>query len=87
MKRQILLWQGGLLLVVALGPVILGVWLSSRLAASERTAVKRTDVEYAVQKSAAMAVAKQGDDIMKQLQQAAVDTAALPVPMTTKAHR
>jgi hypothetical protein len=86
-KGRIAWFNGGTAVLSAIGLVILAAWLSQRFAAVERNAVKRTDVEYAMQKSAAMAVAKQGDDIMKQLQQAAADTAPAPVPMTTKARR
>jgi hypothetical protein len=41
------LWyiSGGIAVLTILAPVILGAWLSSRLAASEKNAIKRDDVE------------------------------------------
>lgn len=83
---------GGQGAVVLIGMAVLAAWLSSKFAATERSAVKREDVAAAVQKSADMAVAKQSDDFMQlkqQLDQASVDFTLLKatMPMPTKAHK
>lgn len=43
MKKRMWMWQGAILLVAALGPTVLGVWLSFRLASSERAASRRDE--------------------------------------------
>jgi hypothetical protein len=76
------LWyiSGGAAVVGLLAPVVLGVWLSYRLKDSDDRAVKRADVEQAVQKSAAMATAKSLDDmgLFKQMLDKAAVNVALP---------
>ena len=77
--------QGAVVLIVM---AVLAAWLSSKFAATERSAVKREDVAAAVQKSADMAVAKQTDDLMafkRQMEQAAVEVYAPPA--ATKARK
>ena len=41
MKKRIWLWQGAILLVAALGPTVLGIWLSYRLTSAEHNAIQR----------------------------------------------
>ena len=55
---------GGAVVIGILAPVVLGFWLNSRLASTERSAVRREDVAAAIQKSAEMGAAKRGDDLM-----------------------
>lgn len=38
MKQRMWMWQGAIILVAALGPTLLGVWLSYRLTTADRTA-------------------------------------------------
>ena len=91
-KSRITWYNGGVAVLSAIGMIVLAAWLSSKFAATERSAVKREDVAAAVQKSAEMVAAKRGDDIglLKQLMdKAAVDMPALPnvSPMTGKARK
>jgi quinol-cytochrome oxidoreductase complex cytochrome b subunit len=41
MKKRMWMWQGAILLVAALGPTILGVWLSFKLATAKEVANQR----------------------------------------------
>ena len=77
------LWyiSGGAAVIGILAPVVLGFWLNSRLASTERSAVRREDVAAAIQQSAKMASARAADDagLFKQmLDRAAVDVSPLP---------
>ena len=81
---------GGAAVVGLIALAFLASWLSGKFAATERSAVKREDVVAAVQKGADMSAAKYGDDLMnlkKQIEQAAADTSAPPMPTYTKARK
>jgi hypothetical protein len=78
---------GGQGAVVLIGMAVLAAWLSSKFAATERSAVKREDVAAAVQKGADMSAAKYGDDLMdlkKQIERAAVDAYVPPELMKAR---
>jgi hypothetical protein len=80
-KSRITWYNGGVAVLSAIGMIVLAAWLSSKFAATERSAVKREDVAAAVQQSANMAVARQADDFMKfkaQMEQAAADVSLSP---------
>jgi len=83
------LWyiSGGAAVVGLLAPVVLGVWLSYRLKDSDDRAVKRADVEQAVQKSAAMATAKSLDDMGLFKQMLDKQAADIALPTVTPRNR
>lgn len=58
------LWyiSGGIAVLTILTPVILGAWLSSRLAANEKNAIKRDDVEQLFRKNHEAMESKRFDD-------------------------
>ena len=81
---------GGGAAVGLIAMAFLAAWLSSKFAATESRAVKHADVESAIQRSAAMAVAKQGDDFMewkRKIEQAAVDVSKAAPPPPARARK
>jgi hypothetical protein len=74
-KSRIAWYNGGTATLSAIGLVILAAWLSSKFAANERNAVKRADVESAIQRSAESAENKRYDDL-RFLKQDLIESAA-----------
>jgi hypothetical protein len=74
-KSRIAWYNGGTAALSAIGLVILAAWLSSKFAANERNAVKRADVESAIQRSAESAENKRYDDL-RFLKQDLIESAA-----------
>jgi hypothetical protein len=74
-KSRIAWYNGGTAALSAIGLVILAAWLSSKFAAGERNAVKRADVESAIQRSAESAENKRYDDL-RFLKQDLIESAA-----------
>ena len=84
-------YQAGAAAVIGLvAMAFLAAWLSGKFAANERNAVKRADVESAIQRSAEMVAAKHFDDagLLKQMFDKA-QVQALPVvtPAPTKGRK
>ena len=80
LKTRITLFNGGLGVLSAISMAILAAWLSARFSSAEKNAVKRADVESAIQRSAEMASAKRFDDVglLKQMFDKAQVQTALP---------
>ena len=90
LKTRVTLFNGGLAVISAVSMAILAAWLSARFSAAEHNAVKRADVESAIQRSAEMVAAKHFDDagLLKQMFDKA-QVQALPVvtPASTKVRK